>query len=59
MLFLTRFRPNRFCKSLELAEISPPAWGWPVSPTTAMLSLSDFPTRVGMARRIGAGIVWE
>ncbi len=30
--------------------ISPPAWGWPVGGGGGEENLSDFPTRVGMAR---------
>ena len=32
-------------------EISPHAWGWPVGPYEVRQIYSDFPTRVGMARR--------
>ena len=37
-------------ESLIMPEISPPAWGWPVTLCLAMQSRRDFPTRVGMAR---------
>ncbi len=31
-------------------EISPPAWGWPGTAERSGAWISDFPTRVGMAR---------
>ena len=33
-----------------IAEISPPAWGWPGAITKHAAEARDFPTRVGMAR---------
>ena len=33
-------------------KISPPAWGWPVMTVTTTTRNRDFPTRVGMARRL-------
>ena len=35
-------------------RISPPAWGWPVVMLAPPGNASDFPTRVGMARRMPA-----
>ncbi len=38
--------------------ISPRAWGWPVIQHPASLVPADFPTRVGMARRLATGSSW-
>ena len=34
--------------------ISPPAWGWPAFDQRCLARAGDFPTRVGMARRVSA-----
>ncbi len=36
--------------AISLSPISPPAWGWPVCNQGGDLLVTDFPTRVGMAR---------
>ena len=43
--------PTLLAAREALLEISPPAWGWPGSPSVIGPAAFDFPTRVGMARQ--------
>ncbi len=44
--------PCDVCGKNKNVTISPPAWGWPVETIGIVTDVSDFPTRVGMARQM-------